>query len=198
MANKKKVVKCVIDAEGKLGITAISLVEFPAIEETWVHLSEHRLQAVNEERMMLYGAALIPDKHILRIDEEGNDYYITFDKETIQKCAHLYLKKNLQHSATLEHQFAVTGCTLVESWIVESEVDKSTHLGFSLPVGTWMLGMKVDDADIWNDVKSGAVKGFSIEGIFNEVSVTMSIESLLSDLDKLLNEVSQGLKGEVN
>jgi hypothetical protein len=60
-----------------------------------------------------------------------------------------------------------------------------------------MLGMKVDDADIWNDVKSGAVKGFSIEGIFNEVSVTMSIESLLSDLDKLLNDVKKGLKGEV-
>jgi hypothetical protein len=190
MIEKKRVVKCVIDANGKLGITAISLVEFPAIEEQWVHLSEHKLQAINEERMMLYGAALIPNKHILRIDGDGNEYYITFDADTIQQCAHLYLKKNLQHSATMEHQFAVTGCTLVESWIVESSVDKSTALGFELPVGTWMLGMKVDDPAIWEEVKAGSVKGFSIEGIFNEVSVTMSaatswvedIEALLIDL----------------
>jgi hypothetical protein len=136
--------------------------------------------------MMLYGAALIPDKHILRIDGDGNEYYITFDKETIEKCAHMYLKKNLQHSATMEHQFAITGCTLVESWIVESSVDKSTALGFDLPVGTWMVGMKVDDASIWEEVKSGAVKGFSIEGIFNEVSVNMSSESLLNDIDMFL------------
>ncbi len=192
MIEKKRVVKCVIDADGKLGITAISLVEFPAIEETWVHLSEHKLQAVNEERRMLYGASLIPDKHILRIDGEGNEYYITFDKETIQKCAHMYLKKNLQHSATLEHQFAVTGCTLVESWKVESSVDKSTALGFDLPVGTWMVGMKVDDDGIWEDVKSGAVKGFSIEGIFNEVSVNMSTSSLLGDIERLLIELKSG------
>jgi hypothetical protein len=186
MAEKKRVVRCVIDANGKLGITAISLVEFPATEENWIHLSEHKLQAINEERMMLYGAALIPDKHILRIDSDGGEYYITFDADTIQKCAHMYLKKNLQHSATLEHEFAVTGCTLVESWIVESEVDKSTHLGFSLPVGTWMLGMKVDDLSIWEEVKNGSVKGFSIEGIFNEVSVNMSSESLLSDIEMFL------------
>jgi hypothetical protein len=192
MADKKKVVKCVIDAEGKMGITAISLVEFPAIEENWVHLSEHKLQAVNDERMMLYGAALIPDKLILRLDKEGNEYYITFDKSTIEQCAHLYLKKNLQHSTTLDHNFAVTGCTLVESWLIESKTDKATALGFDLPVGTWMVGMKVDDASIWEEVKNGAVKGFSIEGIFNEVSVNMSIDALLSDLERYCIDLSKG------
>lgn len=192
MIEKKKVVKCVIDADGKLGITAISLVEFPAIEENWVHLAEHKLQAVNDERMMLYGAALIPNKHILRLDGDGNEYYITFDAPTIEQCAHLYLKKNLQHSATLEHQFAVTGCTLVESWLIESEMDKSTALGLKLPIGTWMIGMKVDEPAIWEEVKAGSVKGFSIEGIFNEVSVNMSIESFLIDIDRFLS----GFKAE--
>ena len=196
MIEKKRVVKCVIDAEGKMGITAISLVEFPAIEENWIHLSEHKLQAINEERMMLYGAALIPNKHILRLDADGNEYYITFDEDTIQQCAHLYLKKNLQHSTTLDHNFALTGCTLVESWIIESSVDKSTALGFDLPSGTWMLGMKVDDASIWEDVKNGTVKGFSIEGIFNEVSVNMAAStSWLDDIECVLIDLKEK-KGE--
>jgi hypothetical protein len=195
MEPKKRVVKCVIDADGKLGVNAISLVEFPAFEEQWIHLSEHKLQAVNEERMMLYGAALIPNKHILRIDGDGNEYYITFDAETIQQCAHFYLKKNLQHSATMEHQFAVTGCTLVESWIIESKIDKATHLGFDLPIGTWMLGMKVDDASIWEEVKVGSVNGFSIEGIFNEVSVSMSSATTwMDELDALLLELKSTSK----
>ena len=85
----KKVVKCVIDDNMKLGVQAISLVEFPAIEENFVALSKVKLSAVNEERRMLYGPALIPDKYILRIDKEtGEEYYIVFEKETVYQCAH--------------------------------------------------------------------------------------------------------------
>ncbi len=68
---KRKVVKCVIDEEGRLGITAMGLVDSPAIEENWIALSKMQLSATNDERRMLYGAALIPDKEILRYDEKG-------------------------------------------------------------------------------------------------------------------------------
>ena len=82
---KKKIIKCVVGPDGNLGVEAISLVEFPAIESNWVALKKAvKLEALDNERRMLYGPALIPDKPILRVDKEtGEDYYIVFDKETI-------------------------------------------------------------------------------------------------------------------
>jgi hypothetical protein len=189
---KKKIVKCVIDETGKLGVGAISLVQFPAIEEPFVALSEVKLAAVNKERRMLYGPALIPNKYIFRIDKNtGEEYYMYFDSETVEKCAHLYLKKNLQHNTTLEHQFSVMGCPVVESWVIEGEQDKAYHFGLSAPVGSWIVGLNVTDDEIWNEVKEGNVKGFSIEGHFQEVAVSMSAVSLE---DQILNDIENAIK----
>jgi hypothetical protein len=190
---KKKIVKCVIDEGGKLGVGAISLVEFPAIEENFIALNEVKLASVNKERRMLYGPALIPNKYILRIDKNtGEDYYIYFEPETIAKCAHLYLKKNLQHNTTFEHEFSVMGCPVVESWIIEGEKDKAYHFGLSAPVGSWIVGVNVTDDEIWNDVKEGNVKGFSIEGHFNELAVKMQAVDFEAEI---LNEIGALLSG---
>lgn len=189
---KKKIVKCVIDETGKLGVGAISLVEFPAIEENFVALSEVKLAAVNKERRMLYGPALIPNKYIMRIDKNtGEEYYIYFEPETVEKCAHLYLKKNLQYNTTLEHEFSVMGCPVVESWVIEGEKDKAYHFGLSAPVGSWIVGLNVTDDEIWNEVKEGNVKGFSIEGHFNELAVQMNAASVE---DEILNDIENALK----
>ena len=189
----KRVVKCVIDDQGKLGISAIGLVHDPAIEELWVSLSKLKLSEIQEERKMLYGAALIPDRHIMRLDGNGEEFFIVFEKETIMKCAHQFLKQNLQHSHTYEHEYAVAGCVVVESWIVESENDKSRHLGLDVPIGTWMIGTKVDDESIWEEVKNGSIRGFSIEGMFNEIGLSMSTPSsedfFIAELEKLLQEL---------
>lgn len=191
MEKKKKVVKCIIDNNGRLGVNAMGLVEYPAIEENWIALSKIKLSEIDKERRMMYGAALIPDKYISRLDGDGEEFYITFDRETIMKSAHLFLKNNMHHNYTLEHKYPVSGCVVVESWIVESEVDKSRHFGFDVPVGTWMIGTKVEDDDVWNQVKEGSVKGFSIEGLFNEVALSMTDykeEKVLSELRNLFIE----------
>jgi len=192
---KKKVVKCVIDDGGRLGVGAISLVEFPATEENFIFLNEVKLASVNKERQMLYGPALIPNKYILRIDKNtGEDYYIYFDAETIAKCAHLYLKKNLQHNTTLEHEFSVMGCPVVESWIIEGEQDKAYHFGLTAPVGSWIVGVNVTDPEIWNEVKEGNVKGFSIEGHFNELAVTMTAVNIEAQIMREINDVLAAIK----
>ena len=192
---KKKVVKCVIDDGGRLGVGAISLVEFPATEENFIFLNEVKLASVNKERQMLYGPALIPNKYILRIDKNtGEDYYIYFDAETIAKCAHLYLKKNLQHNTTLEHEFSVMGCPVVESWIIEGEQDKAYHFGLTAPVGSWIVGVNVTDPEIWNEVKEGNVEGFSIEGHFNELAVTMTAVNIEAQIMREINDVLAAIK----
>ena len=193
---KRKVVKCVIDEEGRLGITAMGLVDMPAIEENWIALSKVQLSAVNDERRMLYGPALIPDKEILRYDDKGEPYYVYFEKETVQKVAHQFFKKNLQHTTNLQHEIPVTGVTVVESWLKEGKNDKSIELGLpDLPDGTWFIGTKVDEEHVWNDVKEGKIKGYSIEGFFNEVGVAMSgvknyEAELVMELDELLSKAT--------
>ena len=192
---KRKVVKCVIDEDGRLGITAMGLVDMPAIEENWIALSKMQFAKVDEERRMLYGPALIPDKEILRYDEKGEEYYVYFEKATVQAIAHQFFKKNLQHSTNLQHEIPVTGVTVVESWLKEGKNDKSIELGLpDLPDGTWFIGTKVDEEHVWNDVKEGKIKGYSIEGFFNEVGVSMSgvknyEAELVLELDQLLSKV---------
>lgn len=187
---KKKVLKCVIDEEGKLGVYAIGLVESPAIQENWIALSEHKFSKEIDERKMLYGAAMIPNKYIYRIDEDTmEEFYVVFEAETITQCAQMFLKKNMQHNHTYEHAFEIEGCTVVESWIVESELDKSRHFGMNVPVGTWMLGVKVDDQSIWEKVKRQEIKGFSIEGRFSELQLkaasTNVEQSILKEIELL-------------
>jgi len=195
METKKRIVKCVIDENGKLGLTAMGLVDMPAIEENWVALSSTKIKlaSVDNERRMLYGAALIPEKLILRVDKNNEDYYMTFDKETIETLAHDFYKKNLHHTTNLQHAYPVTGVTIVESWLKEGDSDKSLALGLSdLPNGTWFIGAKVDDDNVWNEVKSGNIRGFSIEGMFVEEAVEMksvSVEDLLlKEIERVLSQ----------
>ncbi len=166
-----KIVELIIDEEDEFGgIDAISIVESPAIEENFVALKDQKeikLKSIDDEKKILMGALLIPNKTIYRKDGK-EEYYIYFSKETVKKASELFLMKGKQNNATLEHQFDIEGLTLVESWIVEDkQKDKTALYGMDVPVGTWMGAVKVNNDEIWNDfVKSGDVKGFSIEGFF--------------------------------
>jgi hypothetical protein len=166
-----KIVELIIDEEDEFGgIDAISLVSQPAIEENWIALKEQKevkLKAIDNDKRIVLGALLVPNKTIYR--KEGKDeFYIYFSKETVKKASELFLKNGKQNNATLEHKFDIEGLTLVESWIVEDkQKDKSAFYNMDVPVGTWMGAVKVNNEDIWQDfVKTGDVKGFSIEGFF--------------------------------
>lgn len=151
------------------GIEAVSIVENPAIEEDFVALKtqEFKFAEVNKEKRILMGAALIPNKPIYRVSED-NEYYIYFSRETVRKASELFFIKGNHNKSTLEHQVPLEGLVAVESWIVEDlEKDKSRAYGMEVPLGTWMLSMKVLNEEVWTDyVKTGKVKGFSIEGYF--------------------------------
>ncbi len=163
-----KIIELIIDEGEDNGVNAISLVKNPAIESDFLALKadEILLKTINDEKRLLVGALLIPNKPIMRKNEEGN-YYIYFSKDTVEKASQKFLMNNKQHNATLEHKIPLSGMTLVESWIVENKKqDKSAFYGLDVPVGTWMGTMKVENDDTWAEVKSGKIKGFSIEGYF--------------------------------
>ena len=165
-----KIIELILDEDQEMnGVEAISVVESPAIEEDFVALKsdEIKLAEINKEKRILMGALLIPNKPIYR--RSGDDeYYIYFSKETVAKASQMYLVNGNQNNSTMEHQYDLKGLSLVESWLVEDDVhDKSRKYGMNVPVGTWMGAVKVNNDEVWNDyVKTGKVKGFSIEGYF--------------------------------
>lgn len=164
------VIELIIDEGTELsGIQAVSVVEHPAIEEDFIALSDQKLELaeVDKEKRILMGPALIPNKKIYRRNS-GGEYYIFFSEDTVRKASELFFTRGNQNNSTLEHEVKLNGLTVVESWIVEdSSMDKSAKYGLSMPEGTWMISMKVNNDNIWNDyVKTGLVKGFSIEGYF--------------------------------
>ena len=186
------------------GIEAVSIVENPAIEEDFVALKsqEFKFAEVNKEKRILMGAALIPNKPIYRANEE-NEYYIYFSRDTVRKASELFFIKGNHNKSTLEHQMPLQGLVAVESWIVEDkEKDKSKIYGMDMPLGTWMLSMKVLNDDVWNNyVKTGKVKGFSIEGYFADKVERPNEPNNLSawneeEEEYLVNELKQILSGQ--
>ena len=169
MAKKKKIYKVGIDSE----TYAISLVESPAIEETLVALEEQKpikVQLADEEKYMVYSAVLVPEKPIYRRNEDGDEFYIEFTKESIEKMAQEYLMNYRQNEITLDHETMANDITLVESWIkTDMYKDKSVAIGLSedLPIGTWIAGLKVNQIDAWNRIKNGELRGFSVESMIS-------------------------------
>ena len=106
---------------------AISLVSEPAIEENFVWFDKEKIQfqKIDNEKRLVVGPVLIPNKKILRIDGEGQPYEVFFSPETIEKLAQNYLKKGYQSETTVEHEAKVAGVSLVESWIKTTKLDKS-------------------------------------------------------------------------
>ena len=196
-----KIIELILDEEqDEIGVDAISIVESPAIESDFVALKneEIKLAEVDKEKRILMGALLIPNKPIYRNGEEG-EYYIYFSKETIVKASQLFLQNGNQSNSTLEHEKALNGLTLVESWIVESEQDKSRHYGLNVPVGTWMGSVKVNNSKIWKDyVKTKKVKGFSIEGYFAD-KMEQTKKLAKEDMEENISEEIIGqIKGILN
>jgi hypothetical protein len=192
-----RIIELILDeAAIDAGVNAISIVEQPAIESDFIALSkdvEVKFAEVDNEKRILMGAALIPNKTIFRRNGE-DEFYVYFSKDTIRRASQLFLKTGSQSKSTLEHQMKIEGLTVVESWIVDdSEKDKSAFYGLSMPVGTWMVSVKVDNEEIWTDfVKTKKVKGFSIEGYFADKTELKAVEP--NEEDVLLDAIKSILK----
>ena len=199
---KKRLVELIIDEESeRFGVEAISLVEFPAIEENWVFFNKDNflsLAKLDEEKKTLVGAVLIPEKEIPRYDQELNEEYIVyFSKETIKQAQELFMSTLRNNNATFEHKVPIEGLSVVESWIKEDEkYDKSSQFGFeNMPLGTWFVKMKVNNDEMWEKVKNKEVRGFSIEGYFTDKLIEASKKRAYKDIENKIAVVG-ALDGE--
>lgn len=161
--------KIVIDLSEGEGAEEVALVESPAINNNFIAFSDKkpfRFEA-DKDKQELWGPFMIPDMPIYRRDADGTEYYVTFDNKSIEDCMTLFMRKPVFN---FEHSNRKVKASLLEAWIVESP-DKSEKKGFKLPDGTMFGRVKIEDESFWNDyVRSGLVKGFSVEGFMGMMS----------------------------
>lgn len=174
----------------------IAMVEDPAIEELFIKFSKEEqpidVKLSNEEKHIVTGPVLIPNKKIIRYKENTYEpFYIFFSEDTIEEVSQTFLRDNKNYNWDLEHDGKqASDIFITESWLVEDpENDKAKALGFSLPKGTWMASAKVNNVDVWNQIKSGELKGFSIEGNFFKYLVEEEdYDTLLSQVKNILSQ----------
>jgi len=172
--------KIVVNDDDETGVDFISLVDEPAIEQNFILLKKEFKFAIDTEKKILLGPLLIPDKKIFRVSEELGEYNILFEKDTIEKIVRKYNKNNNNGKINLQHNSGdVVEGFLTENWIVEDkEFDKSVKYGFKPEVGTWFGSVYIEDQNFWdNIVKTGEVKGFSVEILAGMEQILMSVES---------------------
>ena len=172
-------------------VNCISLVEKPAIESNFVHLSENSIEMkiIDEEKRIVVGAVLIPDKKIYR-DVNGKQFNMFFKADTIEQLAERYMEKHNISASTLEHDESATGVFTKEIWIVEDEKkDKQNLYGLNHPVGTWMEVKKINNDEVWKGVKDGTYKGYSIEAGLKEYQDYVSLSKIESEDERLVNEI---------
>lgn len=184
--------------DSDLQVSAIALVDIPAIEKNWQAFKAApkamEFATINNEERVIIGAAMIPDLFIYRNDEQRGEYNVVFSKETVKEIAEKFYAKGFQGKANIMHDAgqAVEGVNYFLSWFNDKSKGMVGMEG-EYPDGTWFVGAKVNNDEVWAKVKSGEIKGFSVEGLFEfeeaDVNPTED-DALFMKIKNILSEIS--------
>jgi len=197
--NRLPVYEITISDEDETGINLISLVENPAIGIKGMAFSKDESYTMEHyfkedgDKMVIVGPALVPDVKIRRRNPDGYEYFVVFSKETIEKMVQKFNRYGSNRRINIDHTNKMVDAFITEDWIVEDPVyDKSRKYGFEVPVGTYMVKIKVDDKDFWDtEIKGNGKYGFSIEGLLNQMLVSLkAIEDKDWTIDEVLEDIS--------
>jgi hypothetical protein len=182
----------ILDAE--CGIDRISLVNDPAVDAYFVSFSKDKIQQMfttNEEQKMITGVVMRCDYPIYRNDEHLGEYYINFSADVIKQMAQKLLRDNNQNNVNIEHMFNsdVEGVEMVELFIKDRNKGKNPTGFEDINDGSLFATFKVDNQDIWQQIKNGTFKGYSLEGLFNYVIPDNNTDEVVEDEEKLIDDI---------
>lgn len=199
MEKQLPIYKMFIDTENKsdeIGLKLISFVDEPAIEIKGITLAKQNPVYLSTEKQIVAGPLLIPDQKIYRAElkEDGtyNEYYITFSKEDIEMIFEEFMSKNQDFRFNIDHTSTLVKSAFIRgAWIVEGESDKSKEYGFDLPIGSLFIEAKVSDKEEWTSLKANKQTGFSIEGLFNSLRLSLNKNNELKNKEQMENKIEQ-------
>jgi hypothetical protein len=182
------------DVNADTEVDFVALVDRPAIEKSFVAFADQRQQFAikDEEEQIISGPLMLADTPIYRNDQNG-EYYVVFTKDTIKQIAQKFFKKGYQQNVNLMHDDGrvVSGLTMFESWITDEKRGIKPMDGFGeVPDGSWFGSFKVDNEEVWQMIKDGKVKGFSVEGVFNYRKTGIkNVQQMWEQIKAILSQV---------
>jgi hypothetical protein len=183
-----------IDPEADSFVSAVALVEEPAIEADFIAFNKQQefSFSMDDEKMELLGPAMIPNLKIYRRNPDGMEYQVYFSEATIRQIAQTFFQKGFQSNINLDHTATPANTYIYQSYITDSTKGINAPKGLDLPDGSWVVGMKVTDQKVWESIKKGERKGFSVEGLFSffnkQRDVDQEILETLTHLHNLINK----------
>jgi hypothetical protein len=201
--NKLKTYEAIFDEGENGGTYAVSLVKNPAMEDLFFALNEHKeisLKTVNEEKRIIVGLVLRPNKPVYR-NQGGEEFNLVFSEKTVEKLAYSFFKNNYHKNSTIEHDInqKIDGVTFVESWVVRDEkMDTSIAFGLTPQKGDWNMIMKVDNDEVWEDyIKTGKVQGFSIDAMLSLKEVNLKSINMSEQAEKGIIQMLSDLPNQI-
>jgi hypothetical protein len=196
-----KVYKLTIDAsKGTKGVEFVSFVDYPAIEKDFMAFNSSNRYQFNAEQRIVTGPVMIPDMPIYRSDMQRGEFYVMFEKPTIKALNEKFMseQRTLNFNYMHKDNSQVDSVVLVENWIVNEGDNKAKQLGFDVPVGSWMMSVKVNNDKFWQEqIKTKTVKGFSIEGFFDMEFYKIKAMQIKTKDGKTLNSTAEILAVDV-
>lgn len=181
-----KCYKCVIDpaVDSELEVSFVALVDRPAIDRNFLAFNEKQRFAINEDRRIISGPAMIAELPMYRKDETFGEYYVSFDAPTICSIVQKFNQKGYMQNFNLFHDESqkLPGVTIFNSFINDDTLGIQPMTGFEdVANGSWFISAKVENDEAWAKVKDGTVKGFSVEGIFQYVKMSAQAPKLTDE-----------------
>lgn len=198
MFKKLPVYKAKVNSEDT-GIFCISLVDMPAVEVDWLAFKEEKEKLMfsveDEDQHIIRGVIMRADFPIYRVSKEGFEYYIEYDKETIKKMAEKYLKMGLQNNVDTQHNFQLEEGVNMVQWFIKDSENGINPKGFEdIEEGSLFAEFKVENEDIWKEIKEGTFKGFSLAGTFDIEEVVTPEEQEYQEILSLIEKISKKIR----
>ncbi len=198
---KLPLIELTINPEDNSFVSAVALVESPAIMSDFIAFSSNAKEyfSVNNELKELLGAAMIPGLPIYRNSEKTGEYVATFSKDTVRQIAQVFAQKGFFNNTNIEHTLIPADSYIFQSYITDEAKGITAPKGITVPDGSWMVGVKVLNDSVWQNIKNGSIKGFSVEGIFKMIDTKTTVNlSQKTEFDKAIDEVISAIDNLIN
>lgn len=200
---KIEVFELVIDTDDESGVTAIALVDQPAIESNWMAFSkqtEYKFAVKDEEKRIIEGYFMVADLLIPRIGEQGEKFFVKFSAKTIEAIREKQSRLGMTNNFNLMHdpRQIAEGVYMLDNLIIDNERGKVAPKEFEkVPNGSLWGSAKVDNDEIWNSIKAGEFSGFSVEGMFKQLEPVTMDEDVINKIIKTIQDFEKSIDDNV-
>jgi hypothetical protein len=198
---KSELLELIIDEEDESGVDYIALVDSPAIESNWMAFNKEDVKQIfqiqDEEKRIVSGYFMKADLPIIRLNDKNEKYYVVFRRETIEKIVNKFFKNGYNANVNLMHDnnLQTKGVYVIESLIIDSKRGTKAPEGFEdAPDGSWFGSMRVENDEVWQMVKDGTFKGFSVEGMFGQDKTIKYPTNLIKKIRDVVKRYKENLK----